>query len=120
MAKAKSNGKLSREEFTKLAIARMRDDGQAGILARKSGYFGGFTDYFGEEPYTYTPRKGNVAGHYSGWLIEAIKLGKFEGHPTGSGTYAIFLKGEMPKRENPIAVANKAKLLKLVTKAAKS
>jgi len=117
---AKSNGKLSMEEFTKLVILRKREKGQQGIIASKSGYFGAFTDYFGEVPYTYTPRKGKVAGYYSGWLIKAIELGKFEGHPTKYGSYAIFLKGEMPRRENPVAAKNKADILRFVAKAAKA
>lgn len=113
---AKSNGKLSREEFTELAIRTMRDKDQKGILASKSGYFGAFEEMYGVAPYTYSKK----TKKYSGWLVDAIAQGKFEGHPVGGGTYVIFHVGDMPKRENPVSVANKGKLLKLAHKLAKT
>lgn len=118
--KLSKEGKLSREEFTELAIDTMHDEKQKGILASKSGYFGEFEALYGEPPYTYTPKTKRTPGHYSGWLVDAIAAGKFEGHPVGSGTYAIFHKGDMPKKQNPVSKANQLKLHKLVQKALKA
>jgi len=113
------NGKLSMEEFTRIAIVGKRKGDHKGILTRTSasGYFGGFVTYFGVEPYKYDSK----SKKYTGWLPEAVAKGKFEGHPVGSGTWVVYLKGEGPKSEPSKAAKKEAdSLLKLVAKAAKS
>lgn len=124
---AKTNGKLSMEEFTKIAVlhgqsvnaAKAKAEGKEpklGIFGN-AGYFKGFLAYYGEAPYKYDKR----TKKYTGYLPEACAKGKFDGHPVGSGTWIIYLKGQAPVGKASKAVEDEANaILKLVAKAAKA
>jgi hypothetical protein len=86
------NGKFSKEEFTKLAIERLRKGNHKGILCGHKSQFGlAFEKYFGEFPATYNPKTKKTKG----WLMDAIAAGKFDGHMCQGGP-VCYLKGEAP------------------------
>ena len=78
-----ANGKLSKEQFVKLAILRLRTTKSKGVHTVFSGLNGAYRVYFeGADPVKD--------------INSMVKTGKFEMHPTKGGVM-LYIKGEMPK-----------------------
>jgi len=79
----KEHGKLSHEEFFKIAILRLRDMSRSrGIHSVFSGFNQAFREYFGDDPIKVTQ--------------ELARLGKVEIRPVRGGVM-IYLPGEAPQ-----------------------
>jgi len=79
----KEHGKLSHEEFFKIAILRLRDMSRSrGIHSVFSGFNQAFREYFGDDPIKVTQ--------------ELARLGKVEIKPVRGGVM-IYLPGEAPQ-----------------------
>lgn len=89
-----TNGKLSKEQFVKLAILRLRTNKSKGVHTVFSGLNAAYRVYFeGANPVKD--------------INAMVKTGKFEMHPTKGGVM-LYAKGEMPKA---ISSANPDKVL---------
>ena len=78
-----TNGKLSKAEFVRIAILRLRTNKSKGVHTVFSGLNSAYRVYFeGDDPVKD--------------INAMVKTGKFEMHPTKGGVM-LYIKGEMPK-----------------------